>query len=123
MKTCPVCKELNGSSNTECWKCMTPLGKEDENSKICKHCGLYYGSAVQLCSVCGKRLKPINKKPIRVKAFLYFLSFLIPIIPLILIPFKIIDREEARYYFLLMLAGTAFLVLSYFMVLYIVSIF
>ena len=53
VKKCPKCGEVNGNSNTACFRCGTIIGPADSYQKICPSCGLVYSSRAERCEKCG----------------------------------------------------------------------
>ena len=93
MKTCPNCKELNGEHSTHCWKCNTFLGAPDPYKKVCPKCGEIYSSKAETCEKCGTRLAVYGTEQYQgssdnssegLGCWLYVVSFLIPLVGLIM---------------------------------------
>ena len=90
MKTCPNCKELNGENQTHCWKCNTFLGAADTYKKVCPKCGTIYSSKSETCERCGTRLSVYGQGQLyhdetdSASAWIYVVSFLIPLIGFIM---------------------------------------
>lgn len=115
MKRCPKCNELNGDNSTQCYKCQTIFPRVDNSyQKVCPHCGITYSSKYERCRECGSYLsvvtdtgKEIEKamKSDSSNCLLYVLSFLLPIVGIILGIVYIAKNEEELGRTLLMIAA------------------
>ena len=89
MKTCPKCKELNGDTRTECWKCKTFLGVVDTYKKICPKCGNTFLAKAENCDKCGVRLSVYSESYANAGSdnsgcWMYVVSAIIPLVGIIL---------------------------------------
>ncbi len=94
MKRCPNCNELNGDNSTQCYKCKTAFPHMDNSyQKICPHCGITYPSKFERCRECGGYLSVVTDTGKAIEkasgsdssnCLLYVLSFLLPIVGIIL---------------------------------------
>lgn len=92
MLTCPKCKELNGNDRSTCYKCGTKLPETARNSTsrriFCPNCGMSNPAKAVSCSSCGSRLErpriTTYSSDSESHTWLYVLSFLIPLLGIIL---------------------------------------
>lgn len=91
MKECPKCGELNGDANDRCYKCNTFLGYRSTMGKICRKCNAKYDSKKEICDECGNVLSVYepsyelkSKNNSSTDMWMYVISFLIPIVGIIL---------------------------------------
>ncbi len=96
MKTCEKCGELNGEERETCWKCGNDLRVrlEDTYQKFCPKCGAIYPKEAERCEKCGgplgvysaEAVRRVNEEPAEEKGHpvMYILSFLFPLVGLVL---------------------------------------
>lgn len=93
MKTCSQCGELNGDPAEKCFKCGHVFGKYEGFKKICPKCYRIFSGKTDECEYCHVPLtlytsaSDINSKGDSTSenyAWLYIVSFLIPILGFIL---------------------------------------
>ncbi len=88
MKTCPKCQEKNGENRTTCYNCGTTL---ESYKKVCRKCEKIYEGKIETCPDCGCGLSVYSPSRSHAttsvshdKIWAYVLTFLMPIIGLIL---------------------------------------
>lgn len=91
MRECPNCGELNGDSNTNCYKCGKSIGPISSTKKICPSCCNVYIGNKDTCDRCGDRLVSYDERYYLEQSYnksnssvwLYVCTVLIPLIGIV----------------------------------------
>lgn len=124
MRICPNCGELNGDNNARCYKCDTFIGPVSGYKKICQKCGITYNGNKSYCDSCGGNLSVYDdtidtsyskKSASSVEVWMYIISFLIPIVGIILGCIQVGkgDKTGARNLFITSIASIVLLSIIY----------
>lgn len=92
MKTCPNCGELNGDNNTTCYKCGNDISNISTVKRYCEYCKEIYAPKIKECPKCGMptieydpiTMSQVHNRKNAVEPWMYIVSFLIPIVGLVL---------------------------------------